>query len=334
MKRDAYFDNAKVLLIFLVVFGHMIQPFVAGSNGINTLYMWVYTFSMPAFIFLAGFFAKGSGNISYILNLAKKLLLPYVIFQVLYSGYYFMIGKSTWLKGLFEPHWSLWFLMSLFSWHLLLFLFKKIPVKYSMLLAVFIGVAVGYVNDIGSAFSLSRTFAFFPFFLAGYWMNKDAMMVIKQHSVRIASVMLMMIVAVVLYNAPDINSGWLLNSKSYADLGVPVMGGAVRMLVYTVSTMMSIGVLAFVPARENILSHLGTRTLYVYLLHGFFIQFFREADLFTVNNPIQLFGLAIVSAVIVFVLSSKPVLGIWQPFIEGKASILRKRFGKTNQSQT
>lgn len=334
MKRDAYFDNAKLLLIFLVVFGHMIQPFIGESNTIHTLYMWVYTFSMPAFIFLAGFFAKGSGNMTYILQLAKKLLLPYLIFQVLYSGYYFLIGKSSWQTGIFEPHWSLWFLFSLFSWHLLLFLFKKLPARYSISLAIFIGIAIGYINDIGNAYSLSRTFAFFPFFLVGYWMNKDVLMVIKQNSVKIASVMLMACVAGVLYMAPDIKVGWLLNSTSYADLGVPIYGGLVRMLVYTVSTLMSIGVLAFVPASESRLSHLGTRTLYVYLLHGFFIQFFREADLFSVTHPIQLVGLGVISALIVFVLSSKPVLGIWQPFIEGRTSILKNRFGSTNQSRT
>src|SRR5690625_3778578 len=89
MDRNPYFDNAKVVLIFLVVFGHMIQPFIGDSHGMNTLYMWMYTFSMPAFIFLAGFFAKGSGTKEYVLNLAKKLLLPYVIFQLLYTGYYF-----------------------------------------------------------------------------------------------------------------------------------------------------------------------------------------------------------------------------------------------------
>lgn len=334
MKRDAYFDNAKLLLIFLVVFGHMIQPFIGESDTIHTLYMWVYTFSMPAFIFLAGFFAKGSGNITYILQLAKKLLLPYLIFQVLYSGYYFLIGKSSWQTGIFEPHWSLWFLFSLFSWHLLLCLFKKIPAKYSILLAIFIGIVIGYIPDIGNAFSLSRTFAFFPFFLVGYWMNKDALMVIKQNSVKMAAVMVMAFVAVTLYMAPDINTGWLLNSKSYADLGVPVFGGLMRMLVYTVSTLMSVGVLAFVPTSENRLSHLGTRTLYVYLLHGFFIQFFREADLFEVTHPIHLIGLAVISALIVYVLSSKPVRGVWQPFIEGRASILRNQFGKTNESRT
>src|SRR5699024_53133 len=96
LERNAYFDNAKVILIFLVVFGHLIQPFISASSELNTLYLWIYTFHMPAFIFLAGFFAKGSGNKEYIINLAKKLLIPYIFFQLLYTGYYFFIGKENW----------------------------------------------------------------------------------------------------------------------------------------------------------------------------------------------------------------------------------------------
>ena len=51
MGRNAYFDNAKLILIFLVVFGHMIQPFIDDSNAIHSLYTWMYTYHMPAFIF-------------------------------------------------------------------------------------------------------------------------------------------------------------------------------------------------------------------------------------------------------------------------------------------
>src|SRR5699024_7088725 len=89
VERKAYFDTANVLLIIFVVFGHILQPFTGELSGIDTLYMWMYTFHMLAFIFLAGFFAKGSGNKQYILKLAKKLLLPYIIFQILYTIYYF-----------------------------------------------------------------------------------------------------------------------------------------------------------------------------------------------------------------------------------------------------
>src|SRR5690625_7801367 len=115
MKRLAYFDNAKLLLIFLVVFGHLIQPFTGDSKSVQTLYTWIYTFHMPAFIFLAGFFAKGSGNIQYIIKLAKRLIIPYLIFQVMYTGYYFYIGKCNWLTDhIFYTNCSLWCLFSLF----------------------------------------------------------------------------------------------------------------------------------------------------------------------------------------------------------------------------
>lgn len=327
MNRNAYFDNAKLLLIFLVVFGHMIQPFTEGSYAINTLYMWIYTFSMPAFIFLAGFFAKGSGNKSYIVNLAKKLLLPYLIFQLLYTGYYFFIGKTGWQTGIFEPHWSLWFLISLFSWHILLYWFKKLPPYISITVAVILGLVVGYIDDIGHAYSLSRTFAFFPFFLAGYWMTKEKLMLVKSSQLKVISIITMTVVAGAIYIAPDFNSGWLLASKSYHTLGVPVYGGISRLLVYATSTMMSISILAWVPTKRNKVTYLGTRTLYVYLLHGFFIQLFREADLFHVNNLVELVGIGIVSVSIVFILSSKPMVSISKPFIEVRLPISRKHIG-------
>lgn len=335
MERNAFFDNAKVLLIFLVVFGHLLQPFIEQSTGMNTLYLWIYTFHMPAFILLSGFFAKGSGNKQYIMKLAKKLLIPYLIFQSLYTIFYFFIGKDGWQAGVFYPQWALWFLFSLFCWHVLLALFKKIPPIPGIALAILIGVLVGYFGNIGHTFSLSRTFVFFPFFLAGFWITEKQIMLVKHQGVKIASLVVMAGIAAGIYFAPELNSGWLLASKSYGDLGMTEFGGMARLLVYLTATMMVISFLAWVPKRKLSITKLGTRTLYVYLLHGFFIQYFREVGLFEVNNFADLAGLAIVAAAIVFVLSSKPVLGIWQPLIEVKASIMKHAIhDKTNKDST
>ncbi|MFD1852238.1 acyltransferase family protein [Oceanobacillus bengalensis] len=324
MKRNAFFDNAKVLLIFLVVFGHMIQPFVADSKEMNTLYLWIYTFHMPAFILLSGFFAKGSGSKNYVINLAKKLLVPYLIFQLMYSVFYFIIGKDSWQAGIFYPHWSLWFLFSLFSWHILLIGFKKLPPVHGITISILIGIFIGYIGDIGHTFSLSRTFVFFPFFLMGYWLTEKQMRFVTKRPIKIASLMVMVALAVSLYAAPDINSGWLLASKSYFDLGMEEYGGIARLFVYITAVAMVVSVFAWVPKRHfGWITSIGSRTLYVYLLHGFFIQFFRATDLFEVNHITDVIGIAIVSASIVILLSRKPVLGLWQPFIEGKMSIIR-----------
>jgi len=279
---------------------------------------------MPAFIFLAGLYAKGSGNRAYIINLAKKLLIPYLIFQLLYTGYYFFIGKNGWQTGIFYPHWSLWFLCSLFSWHILLAFFKRIPAMASVILAVSVGLIVGYFSEIGHTFSLSRTFVFFPFFLLGYWITEEQVMRLKHKSVKFASLIVLFVVGVVIYFAPDLNSGWLLASKSYGDLGMPAFGGLARLLVYATSALMAMSIFAWIPQKNSRLTHLGERTLYVYLLHGFIIQLLRELDILQVTGFIGVIGIAIFSAVIVLLLSTKPVLGIWQPFVEGRFTIIKR----------
>ncbi|MFS0673213.1 acyltransferase family protein [Ornithinibacillus sp. 179-J 7C1 HS] len=324
MERNAFFDNAKVLLIFLVVFGHVIQPYIDGSTGMHTLYTWIYTFHMPAFIFLSGFFAKGFGDKGYILKLAKKLLIPYIIFQLIYSSYYYVIGKSNWLTDMFYPHWSLWFLISLFSWHMLLILFKRLPVYASLLVAILLGITVGYLAAIGHSFSLSRTFVFFPFFLLGYWLKEEHILLLKRRSAKVLSVVVMVTIAICIYFAPEINTGWLLASKSYFDLGMQEFGGVARLLVYLTSTLMAASVLAWVPFKRNSMTKLGERTLYVYLLHGFLVQYFRAYDVFEVNNVLDVIGLAGVSMLIVLGLSSKPVLTMSQPLIECKMTNMKK----------
>ncbi|MFD1606348.1 acyltransferase family protein [Oceanobacillus luteolus] len=326
MERNAYFDNARVVLIFLVVFGHIIQPFITESTGMNTLYMWIYMFHMPAFILVSGFFAKGAGDSGYIWNLVKKLIMPYLIFQIIYTGYYFLIGKPDWQAGLFYPHWSLWFLFSLFGWHILLIFFKKLKPGYSIGLALLIGIGVGYFSEIGHTFSLSRTFVFFPFFLIGYWLTEKQLMLVKRNIVKRVGLVVMAVFALLIYYLPEINTGWLLASKSYGDLGVEWYGGFVRLLVYGLSSLMVISILAWIPS-ANIkgVTYLGARTLYVYLLHGFFIQYFRQTELFTVDGFLDVIGLAAISAGLVYLLSSKPVLGISQPLIEGRATLLKRK---------
>lgn len=327
MERNAYFDNAKLLFIFLVVFGHAIQPFTFDSKNIHTLYTWIYTFHMPAFIFLAGFFAKGSGNIQYIMRLAKKLIVPYIIFQAIYTMYYFFIGKNNWLTdSVFYPHWSLWFLFSLFCWHILLILYRRFPARIGIPLALFIGITVGYFDQVGHLFSLSRTFVFFPFFLIGYWTTENHIRLLKKKVIKIIAPIFLVIVAIMIYFLPEIQTGWLLASKSYIALGVESFGSLGRLSVYITSTLMTIAVLALVPEKRFSFTKLGERTLYVYLLHGFIIQYFRQADLFTMKNFFDVIGMAVLSAAIVLLLSSRPIISVWQPFIEISTSRLRRFF--------
>lgn len=330
MKRNPFFDNARLILIFFVVFGHMVQPLRGQADWINTLYLWIYTFHMPAFIFLAGFFAKGARSPKYIMNLAKRILIPYFIFQILYSFYYAWLFNASW-KGLFAPQWSLWFLFSLFSWHMLLILFKRIPSVYSLAAAVGIGLLVGYTDFFGHEFSLSRTFVFFPFFLLGYWMTEEQVMKLKRPPVKITALLVLTGIALFAHYGPAFNSGWLFGSKSYAALRMPEYGAAVRALIYAVAAAASLSILAWVPSRQFSFTALGSYTLYVYLLHGFIVRYFRHDGLLQTDSVIGIAGLALLSVFIVWLLSSKYVRYAAEPLIEAKATQWKKLFNRPDK---
>lgn len=310
----------------------MLQPSINDSAKLSTLYVWIYTFHMPAFIFLSGFFAKGSGSSDYIVKMVKKLLVPYLLFQALYTGFYLLMGREAW-QGVIEPQWSLWFLLSLFSWHMLLVVFKKFPPIVGIGLALAIGVIVGYFPEIGQTLSLSRTFVFFPFFLMGYWCSEGQLMRVRTKAFRYSALLIAIVVAGLIYIVPDINTGWLLASKSYADLDMPIWGGIGRIFVYTIAIVMSISVLSWIPKRDLIITPIGKTTLYVYLLHGFFIQYFRHRDLFEVSTAVDFIGVGFITAAIVLLLSNKKVRAIWQPLIEGKTSLFKKTFKRNEQQQ-
>ena len=58
-KRYAYFYVLKFLLIFSVVFGHILENYIQ-NPFFKSIYMFIYTFHMPLFVFITGFFAKSN----------------------------------------------------------------------------------------------------------------------------------------------------------------------------------------------------------------------------------------------------------------------------------
>lgn len=318
-QRDYFFDNAKFILIIFVVFGHLIQSFIEDSETIYTLYKVIYTFHMPAFILVSGFFAKGYYKKGYIKKIAKKLIIPYLIFQAIYSVfYYFLNNQSSFALDPLNPHWSLWFLISLFFWHLLLLVFAKFNPIVAISVAVMIGLAVGYVDWISNFMSLSRTFVFFPFFLLGYLAKKEHFYALLRPSVQLGSLLVFVTVFVLFYTNPGINYEWLLGSKPYAVVDEASMSSMfTRLGFYIISFIMVVAFLTFIPNKQYFFTNLGRNTLYVYLLHGFFVRVFRESDVQDFFNDVESFLLlAGVSLLLALLLSSKLVTAITQPLIE------------------
>lgn len=318
-KRDAFFDNAKWLLIFLVVLGHLISPLKGESDFLYTMYNFIYTFHMPAFIFIAGVFSRGTWSLKLVRNVGCKILLPYFLFQILFSIFQYVFEpQKTFSIALFDPYWTLWFLLSLASWHLLLPLFLRF--QHPLTLAWVIGLSCGYFSEIGSWLSLSRTFVFFPFFLLGHKLGKKPFERYRASSVRAGA----LAVLIALFCAcgflfPYEIREWLYGSVSYTELlpqAVP-FGAVIRLGIYGLSALAVFAFLFLVPQKRLFLTERGAFTLYVYLLHGMALKLFFATPLFSVmrqDTPIIL--LLVLALGLTWVLSSRPVVRLFRSLIE------------------
>jgi fucose 4-O-acetylase-like acetyltransferase len=319
--RDAYYDNAKFLLILLVVFGHFIQSSIQDHRIMLTLYHTIYAFHMPAFILISGFFAKGFGHKGYLRKVAKKLIIPYLMFQGIYSLFYYVIqGQDVSSINPLDPHWSLWFLLSLFFWNVMLYGFTRCRPALAIASSIILGVLVGYINEVNSVLSLSRTFVFFPLFLVGYYLDRGHFHHIKTMRVKIISFILLICTFVMFYFVPDFEHKWLFGSKPYEVLDAYGVDGALtRLGIYGLSFMTTLCFLALVPSREFFFTKCGPRTVYVYLLHGFFIKSFRTSELVNLlKDREQILLLSFVSLLLTMILSSDVIIRVTQPLIEVK----------------
>src|SRR5690606_27993933 len=103
---------------------------------------------------ISGYFSKHIDSSSYAAKIVKKLLIPYVIFETLYSLFNNWITQGEQLTfTYFTPTWILWYLFSMMVWKVMLPVVVKL--KYIMPLSIVLAVVIGYANDVSYYASLS-----------------------------------------------------------------------------------------------------------------------------------------------------------------------------------
>lgn len=325
-KRSKYFDNAKFILIFLVVFGHLISPLKEQDGFLFTLYSVIFLFHMPAFIMISGYFAKGYNKKGYFAKSIKKILIPYFIFQIIYSIYYYFNGQEEKLSFDFlHPHWTLWFLLSLFCWNLLLYLFAKLK-WVGLAVSIILGICIGYIDQVGSFLSISRTFVFFPYFLLGFLLNEDQLkrIIRTKYSLPIG---LIIIAGTLIYFGtafPKDAVPWLLGDTSYANMGGKhVTDGLIRGIQYVLTLIVVFSFMVLIPSGQFKVTKIGERTLYVYLFHGFIIKTIQTIIPEENVDPIlgNYFLLIIVSLIICLILGSYLIKKYTRPLVELELSL-------------
>ena len=298
--RNYKIDNLKAILIFLVVLAHFFECF-SGTLKYKA-YLMIYMFHMPAFVFTTGYFAKPS-----IKNTLSKQLFPYIIFQILYT---LMDGKTVFMPQ--KPYWILWYLFACIGWTLSLYVVKK---RYEIWLTVSIAVAlfVGYFSEIGTTFSLSRMFCFYPFFLLGVWFKK--INIPNNRIFKISGLFLIVGFVAGYLLLPHLHTTWLYHSTGYALNKSNII---VRAMLLSVGFVLTIALFLLVPDRKiKGITHIGKYTLCIFLLHGFAVNYSRHhMNPFIYSEGINITLSVLFSAVLFYGLGNRFVFALLKPFTD------------------
>src|SRR3546814_288734 len=119
-RRVPFWDNARFACIVLVVLGHASQRLTYDSDIALGMYLLVYAFHMPAFASISGYFSKsGSPARRQMARVITDIVVPYVIFEALWTLTKWLVeGQAN--PNLTQPSWTLWFLIALGIFRLVL----------------------------------------------------------------------------------------------------------------------------------------------------------------------------------------------------------------------
>lgn len=234
------------------------------------LYVFIYLFHMPVFIFISGYFSK---------NLEKgrktattTFLIPYLLLNTFLSIILLSAGKIETISIL-NPGWTLWFLYSMFIWRLMLP--DLIRVKHIMILSFLVSIFSGLLTEFGTYMALARTLGFLPYFLAGYFTTEKHVQKIRQ--LRYGKILSILVIAIGVMTALHwVNVGLpaelLWGDRAYEAFTIPLYQ---NILADIALTLLAFGfILAFLilcTRKEHFYTPWGKNTLSIYLLHIYLI---------------------------------------------------------------
>ena len=316
--RDYYFDNAKFILIILVVMAHGISKAEGWNPVVTTIWTFINMFHMPAFLFISGYFSKkaAAGGRADVQKLFTYMLYYAVaqIVSVLFD--HFVLHDPEVTKSMLYAMSSLWFLQIIIVYHTLLPFLAGLKNSAVMIISLAAGMLIGFDAAVGHFLSIHRAFAFMPFFIAGYVFSPELMAKARQTgaAVRIgAGAFLAAVFAAIhfkLLNMPDMVFTGPFNYYRIAeDTGIAWYSAAMwRAAHYVIAGLMIAAFMLVIPRGKTFFSRFGARTLSVYILHRFL--YVTSLEFGWVKNNVNSWGsfilLVLIIIAVTFILSLKP----------------------------
>lgn len=274
--RLGLFDNLKFILITLVIIGHLADEFTSQSDFYKGIFLFIYAFHMPLFIFISGLFFNNN-------NIKNKII------------FYFSVGFSykiltliiERLKGNIEPGFSVfsdggisWFMFALGIYTFAAYILQDQNKIYLLFALIVLALFAGYDQTIGDYLYLSRTIVFAPFYLLGTILDKKSIINLKEKykSLFILAIVIIVIWGIMCFAYIDklYVYRYLFTGRNPFYPEIIKFAPLSRLLCYFISFLTGFAILFITPSKAvRYITKRGQNSIAVYFWHWKFYELLK-----------------------------------------------------------
>lgn len=307
--RICLFDNLKFFLILAVVVGHFADAVSAKPGVYKAVFVFIYAFHMPLFLFCSGLFHSNKNVLIRVLRYVSVGFATKIIFSL---TNFVLGGKISF--NLLKDSGIPWYMFVLAIYIVITYALRDVDKKYLFVFSVLLAMFVGYDSTIGDYLYLSRIIVFYPFYLCGQIITKED--ILKLNSCKIlkaVSVAVILAWLILCFTKTDIVTALrplFTGRNSFESSEIfSKWGFLCRALCYMITAVLSVAIISLMPNRRlPLITEFGSRTLQVYLWHWPVVLVLKKLGVtaLLMTSVTGKIAWLLIAVVLTFILSLKP----------------------------
>ena len=194
-----------------------------------------------------------------------------------------MLGDKNMKLQLFSTQWTMWYFLSLTCFYIISDYIKD--KKKWFIFSIIVAIYIGFDHSVGSYGSISRTFFFLPFFIAGMNFKDKYMDFIKKYKyifIGISIVCLGFLYIISEYTPVELLFEYSRYTSEFDSATFPLF---MRIFHYISGFAVSAVILLIIPKRKTIFSFIGQNSIVMYLTHAAVIKLLNKYEIISYSSP-------------------------------------------------
>ncbi len=286
-RRSLYIDFVKGVLIFLVIFGHVLQ-YIKYGDQINFwysyLFKFIYMFHMPLFIGISGYFAYFSlekntpGN--YLKSRVRVLLIPLIVWSILLAVIGILIYNkfdigfmSRYSIGQLRAFWFIW---AIIVYSIIVSLLKILRLN-NIFIITLLAIIFSFVSCLSTGiFAVIK--GLFPFFIVGFALAQSSIDINKIYSYIKKYLVLLLFPAVICFILWDMKDYIYITPSEYHYWDITIFRFLASLIFSVFFMVISYIIYQYIEKKKitYFLIKLGKETLAIYIVQTFFFSIYSE----------------------------------------------------------